>query len=244
MSTTRDLITAAARLINVVDATESLTDEDAQAFERALNGMIDSWSNNRLMIHGIKQYVHTLTPSNPSFTIGPGGDLDVVRPLAIEQMNARFGVGSAQVDLPMQPLTDAQYATIPMKNLGNLYPRRYYDDRAYPLRTVTLYPVPGTLSVVVWLREPLLTYATLDDVISLPPGYERAFRFNLAVEIAPEFGKEVGEPIASIASAAKLELERLNSVPRYLTGDGAMSRYNNRYFPILTGGFNSGWGSF
>lgn len=244
MSTVRDLIHSAARLINVVAASEQLNDADAQIFESALNQLLSSWSNNRLLIYGIQQQVLTLTPGAISFTIGPGGDLNTVRPMAIEQLYARTGVGSGQLDMPMQPLTDAQYAGISVKNTASTYPFAYYDDRAFPLRTVTLFPVPGSSQVVCWLRQPLLIYDSLDDEIELPPGYERAIRYNLAVEVAPEFGKEVPDIVATIGGFAKAELERLNSVPRYLRGDGAMSQHGQEYFNYITGNFNWGWGKW
>ena len=83
----------------------------------------------------------------------------------------------------------------------------------------------------------------LDTPIDFPPGYERFFRLNLAVEIAAEFGKKLRDETIAMAQAAKLELETLNSTPVYLRGDGGLQGRNThgRYFNYITGNFLPYW---
>jgi len=45
----------------------------------------------------------------------------------------------------------------------------------------------------------------------VPPGYLRAFRFNLAVEIATEFGIDPPQNVARIAMSSKRNLKRINN---------------------------------
>jgi hypothetical protein len=45
----------------------------------------------------------------------------------------------------------------------------------------------------------------------MPPGYLRAFRYNLACEIAPEFGVEPPPTVARIAMTSKRDLKRQNN---------------------------------
>jgi hypothetical protein len=238
-TSTRQLITGALRLIGVVQANESPTPEDMEISVSALDALIDSWSNNRLMIYTIKPRSFPITGSQ-TYTLGPGGDWDITRPMNIENAYARLNAGSAQqLDIAMQSLTDAQYAGISVKNTSSTFPFAFYDDGAYPLRTITLFPIPnGQSEIVLWLREPLIDLVDLDQPVMYPPGYERAFRFNLAVELAAEFGKTLPTQVIAVASVSKLELERLNSVPRYLHGDSGMSRTGKgRFFNYITGGF-------
>lgn len=246
MSTTRDLINGSARLINIVQKGEVLDADDMDVAVYALKGMQESWSNNRLMIYHINQYEFPLQESKRTYTLGPGGDWDVERPMKIENMTARLQRGSLQqVDIIVRGLTVHEYQGIGVKNTPSTFPFAYYDDNAYPLRNVTFFPVPlGPCSIVLWLREPLLDLTDIDAEVNYPPGYERAFRYNLAVELAPEYGKQVSQEILMKANTSFQELERLNSVPMYLHGDGGMNRTGrNRYFNWITGNFTWSFGA-
>jgi len=46
----------------------------------------------------------------------------------------------------------------------------------------------------------------------LPPGYERALRLNLAVELMPEY-QVANQQVAAMARQAKAGIKRTNSVP-------------------------------
>ena len=47
--------------------------------------------------------------------------------------------------------------------------------------------------------------------IYFPPGYLRAFRFNLAMELAPEFGVEPSPQVTRIAMTSKRNIKRINN---------------------------------
>ena len=189
-------------------------------------------------------YLGGTTPTNPFSVIVQEAQIQtdwiVERPMAIEQMYARLNAGSPQeLDILIQPLTDAQYASISVKNTTSTFAFAFYDDRSYPTRNITLFPIPGSGSeVVLYLRTPLLDLTNLDAVVDFPPGYERAFRYNLAIELAPIYGKTITPEIAARAAASIKDLERLNSVPRFIKGDSGMNRNGrNRFFNWITGNF-------
>ena len=73
MSTTRDMINSAARLINIVQQNEVLNADNMNVAVYALNAMIESWSNNRLMIYNVKEYVFPLTGAI-TYSLGPTSD--------------------------------------------------------------------------------------------------------------------------------------------------------------------------
>jgi len=239
MSTVRELINGAGRLISIIQQNEAMTGDNLQVALYALTHMIDSWSNNRLLVYSIQEYVFPLTGA-ASYTLGPGGDWNIERPMKVQNAYARLQPSaSQQLDIAMQSLTVEQYAGIAVKNTPSTFPFAFYDDNNYPQRTITLFPIPtGPADIVLWLREPLLDLANLDQEVTYPPGYERAFRFNLALELAAEFGKICSPEVIAKAEASILQLERLNSNPMFLRGDGGMSRSGrNRYFNWITGNF-------
>jgi len=59
--------------------------------------------------------------------------------------------------------------------------------------------------------EELTQPATLVTTLAFPPGYLRAFRYNLACELAPEFGVEPSPTVKRIAMTSKRNLKRINN---------------------------------
>jgi hypothetical protein len=53
--------------------------------------------------------------------------------------------------------------------------------------------------------------ATLATQMLFPPGYLRAFTYNLAMEIAPEYGIEPSPQVQRIAMTSKRNLKRINN---------------------------------
>lgn len=245
MTTVRDLVTGAMRLVGLVAAGEKPNDDDMDTCVQALSGMIDSWSNSKLLQYTINPYVFNLNPGQQQYTLGPGGDWDTARPMMIQNAYVRLNQGvTNQLDIPMKTLTDKEYGDISIKNMGSNFPWAIYDNGNYPLRTVTVFPIPSTqCQIVFWLWQPLVNLDNIDEVVTYPPGYERAFRFNLAVEIAPEFGKECPAQVVATAKVSKDELKRMNHIPVFMKGPGAIPRGSNSTRgagAILTGGFTFG----
>ncbi|WP_337241691.1 hypothetical protein, partial [Proteus faecis] len=69
---------------------------------------------------------------------------------------------------------------------------------------MTIYPKPTRLLEWHFVSvEQLTKPATLDTDLFFPPGYLRAFKSNLACEIAPEFGVEPPPTVQRIAMTSK-----------------------------------------
>jgi hypothetical protein len=47
--------------------------------------------------------------------------------------------------------------------------------------------------------------------LTFPPGYLRAFVYNLAMEFAPEFGVEPSPQVQRIAMTSKRDIKRINN---------------------------------
>lgn len=231
--TGRDLVSASLRLIGAVAPGETPAASEATDGLAALNRMISSWSTEELIIHAVTAETPlTLTVGDGTVTMGTAGDI-TTRPLSIEAAVIRDGT----TDLPpMRLLTLAEYAAIPDKSTQSTYPTSLYDNGGYPLRTLTLYPVPSAAkSLVLFTKRELTQIATLDTAISLPPGYEEALVYNFAIRIAPEYGKVVPDAVALIAVESKASVKRANIKPAYLRCDPALVASGG--FNILTGDF-------
>lgn len=75
-----------------------------------------------------------------------------------------------------------------------------------------VYPVPTRLLEWHFISiDELSQPASLTTSLYFPPGYIRAFRYNLACELAPEFGIEPSRQIQRIAMTSKRNLKRINN---------------------------------
>lgn len=239
MSSVRQLITRALRLINYVEPGGDIPNEIMDVGQEVLDAMIQSWSNDPLMIYSRNPYAFPVTAGLKEYTLGPGGDWDIKRPMDISQAYVNWNAGlTAQVDLPVAILTDSQYASISVKNTPSAFAFSIYNNGNYPLNTISCWPVPNQNGVMtLWLVEPLIDYDNIDDEVQYPPGYYDAFCYSLAVHLGPELQKEVPQSIVSLAMNSKAAIAKLNSVPQYLSGDAGLTSNRQRQFNYITGNF-------
>ena len=234
MATALKIINGALRLLQVAADDVVLTDSEANDALEALNQMLDSWSNESLMLYHVTREQFTLTPGLNPHTIGSAGNLATDVPLNIEAATVTVG----GVDYPIIPVDYDDYAVIKLKTLSNVYPEYLYFDKSNPiLGQIYLYPVPSTASTFnLYSRKALTKFSSLTDDIILPPGYERALKYCLAVDIAPEYQISAGQDIVALAVEAKAKLKRTNKRPLTLQIDpAALAVSGKRRFNIYTG---------
>lgn len=203
MSTALQLITGAARLLQVVRKSEALSNDEAQDGLTALNDMLDSWSNWSVGIRQRTWENFNLSPA-ASYTIGTGQTLNTVVPSLIRA--AKINVGGGDHDLEI--ITDQQYEDIFLKTLSTNIPEVINSDNGYPFATLRMYPQLNAAAVLKLLSEKQGTaIASLTTVLSFQPGWQRAARFNLAIELAAEYGVTIPAQVPVIARIAKSAIE-------------------------------------
>jgi hypothetical protein len=234
--TGRDLISASLRLIGAIAPGETPSATEATDGLASLNRMLDSWSNEGLMIYTLtKEASIPLTPAKNAYTLGASGDL-TSRPMEIER--ATIQDAASGVEYPINPLTASEWAGIQLKTNQSNYPYAMFDDGGYPQRTIYLYPTPSAANKLnLYTLRPLTTISTLDTVLSFPPGFERALVFNGAIELSAEYG---GAPPSDMvmmnASEAKNSIKRSNFRQSHLRCDSAIRSAGK--FNIETGDYN------
>jgi len=228
MTTLRDLITGSLRLIEELGAGQTATAEDTQDAFTAIVAMINSWSIQGGLVYTESVEAFPLVSAQALYTIGTGGNFNTVRPTEIYAAN--IDDGSSIMGLTIY--SRDQYASI-VDNTGiQGTPEVLYYDANYPLGNIRLYPTPAqTDNLILYTKKPITSFTSIDDVLVLPEGYERAFRFNLAMEIAPEFGKQASATVQSIAIESKNAVIAQNSKhnPPNMRVDEALLQFNNSY---------------
>lgn len=232
MGTANQIIDDALKKIGVWETGRSATAEEAADGLRALNLLIDSWSNENLMLFQFVQRTKALTAGDATYTIGSSGDIDTTRPVRI---HTAFIRDASNDDSPLEIVNTDDFSKIPLKSVGNAYPVVLHYRPAYPLATITLYPEPSTgLTLYLECWDQITQFTALTTSASLPPGYERALIYNLAVELAPEYGVAVPQEVMRAASDSKSRIKDVNDteVP-VLESDLLLGGINSR----LTGLF-------
>lgn len=174
----------------------------------ALNLLKDSWSEENLIQHDNSYESFPIIGGTYQYTLGPTGDMPTTRPTTINTAFLRLN----GVDYPLEIITDGEYDKIYRKETVSAYPTQMLVNYSYPNVTIKLWPVPSQdFTLFIDSFKPLADF-TLDGEIALPPAYIRAFKYNLAVEMYPEYpGLPVSEATVLLAEESKKVMKRSNS---------------------------------
>lgn len=191
-STALDLVTAALQDLGVLTEGETPPGAGSSFALDTLNAMIDGWKAERLMVPSVTRSTVAITASDGTYTIGPTGDIVVVRPMFIEAVRYSDSTPDPDYEYPLSSLTEQGYAALPMKAQTSTNPSAYYYNPTYPNGTINLFPIPtsSTLTLVVYHGTAITVFSTLATSFSLPPAYERMIVKNLALELAPSYHRE------------------------------------------------------
>jgi hypothetical protein len=210
-TTAGDQINAALRLIGQLAEGEVPSAATAQDALTAMNQMIDSWNTERLSVFSTQDQVFSWPPNAISRTLGPSGDFVGNRPILLDD-STYFKDASTGISFGIKIINQQQYDGIAVKTVTSTYPQVIWINMNYPDIEMYVYPVPTR--VLEWhfiSVDELHQAASLSTVLALPPGYLRAFKYNLACELAPEFGVEPSPTVSRIAMTSKRNLKRINN---------------------------------
>lgn len=234
--TALDVITSSMRLIGTLASGETPSDAEASDALDVLNGMVDSWQAERLMIFSTQRVVTDsngnplmLTSGKQSYTVGTGGDFDIPRPARIDTYSVINLANAAQpLELPLgSGLTDDEWQGVPVKNTFSSLPVTVWNDLSYPFMTLWYWPIPNTaVGVALYIWQSLSEFVDLTTDYTFPPGYYEALRYNLAGRLIAEYPgnytQEVLSAIPILALSAIAKVKSFNAPVNYLLCDEAL----------------------
>lgn len=211
MTTARDLIASTHRLLNLVDAGNTLPEAVYQENLVSLNRMLDSWSAERLSVYNTQDQVFTWPASIASRTLGPTGDFVGLRPVLLDDATY-YRDSSTGISFGIKQINQQQYNGIAVKTVTSTYPQVIWVNMEYPNIEMTVYPVPTRELEWHFISIQELTQpAGLATDLAFPPGYLRAFSYNFACEISAEFGVDPSAQVKRIAMSSKRNIKRINN---------------------------------
>lgn len=232
--TAGDQINRALRLLGVLAEGETPSASTSNDALVALNQMLDSWSTERLAVYSTTDQAFTWPASTISRTLGPTGDFVGTRPIELDD-STYFIVNTISYQINI--INQEQYDSIALKTARSTFPSVLFVNQSFPNIEMFIYPVPTTDLAFHFISvAPLSEPALLTTELSFPPGYMRAFAYNLAMELAPEFGVEPSRQVQRIAMTSKRDLKRINNPMDVMSMPGGVLMTGPR-FNIYTGGF-------
>jgi hypothetical protein len=211
-----DQINRALRLLGVLAEGETTSASVMQDSLMAMNQMIDSWNTERLSVFSTIDQIVEWPVGSINATLGPSGSLvrlngTAIRPILVDDATY-FRDPQTNVSYGIKLINQQQYDGIAVKTVTSTYPQVMFVNMTYPNIDIYLYPKPTRLLEFHFISvEELSQPATLATTLAFPPGYLRAFTYNLAMEIAPEFGVEPSDQVKRIAMTSKRNLKRINN---------------------------------
>jgi hypothetical protein len=198
--TALELIARSMRLINALAGGEQPTSADANDGLETLNELIDGWSTQSMAVYGEDNDEFQTVAGVQMYTTGPGGTSGIItRPVYItDAYCVRQGITTY-----IHVVDQIAFNTIPLKNIQQPLVERMLYINDFPLGQIVLWPVPSeVVTIGLTTTRVLANITSLQQVIALPPGYLRALRYNLAVDLWPEYSNKITD-IGQIRDTAR-----------------------------------------
>lgn len=184
-----------------------------------LNRMLGRWNAEMGPIYGQVAESLTWTASQVSRTIGTSGNFNTDRPQQIVLAQYR---DSNSVDTEIPVLTFDEYQRIPDKATTGAAPQVIGYNPTYSSAQGTLYVYPVPTAEFTLRLTSIKLLASISDAtatLTLPPGYEDAFVWNLVARLCSEYGIAIQPYWAQQAYESKKALEQMNSAPPQMWPD-------------------------
>ena len=213
-TTRNELIADALRLLGVVAEGGTPTSDQYSTGAEALNLLLKEWETAGLPIWAIKKQSISLSASTASYTIGLSQTVNVAKPLRIYQ--AYLHDTSSSVDVPMVRLSQEEYNRLGNKTSeGN--PVNYYYENLRTTGTIYFFPTPDSTAasgktVEIVYQAPFQDFDSSTDEPDVPQELMRALKFNLAADLAWDYGYPIKDRQLLMMKAEALKQEAFSFV--------------------------------
>jgi hypothetical protein len=203
-----DIVKGALRKIGAIATGEPISYDEINEASLALNLLIKEWMAEGIGIWLYDTFSIPLVVNQESYTLGVGGDVTTVgRPLSI--VESRYHYYTDNRDLPMSLMTRDRYFALPVKNTSGI-PTQYYYEPQLVMGVFYIWPIiTATTSDTVraTARVEVEDFDTAANTADFPKEWFSALLWNLAMDLAPEYGKEPSPFIVQRASLALMRAQ-------------------------------------
>lgn len=234
--TAQGLIDVALGCIRAVDPESSVTPNATQRSNAltALNLIVTSWQALGMQVWCTKTATLTLVNNQNNYALGTGGDLVIARPLSVSQ--AWLHDLTQNTDpIPVRMGGREEYNSWTTK-AANSPPYFAWYDPTYDVPgsnsgatekgMLHVYPTPGTTEASTYTLQfvytrPIQDFAALSDSVDFPQEWYNAVKWNLAHQIAFDYGV----PVLYLDRIKAIADDELNRVSGWDHETGSMFVY-------------------
>jgi len=193
-ATGHELILRALIEVGYAAPGEVISAADEQTAHLIAKRMMNSMGAERLSIFEILRTATTLTSGTRDYSVGPGGTINLARPLWIDAAGCVLdSTATTPIEIEIAVLTDADWQGISQKTLsafplqGVFYDRRFDANNRGLLST---YPTinAANAQLVIYTPNPATGFDALPTQYVFPPGYDELFHYELAYQCFGPFG--------------------------------------------------------
>jgi hypothetical protein len=193
------------RKLAILASGEAATEQELTDGLECLNDLLNSWAVERLILPYTTSENFSLVVGTSSYTIGSSGDFDTNRPIDIVQAFIR---DSNSTDHLLDICSYTQYNQLSSKGASNRPTVLYYKAN-YPLGVIYFNTAPtSSENLYIESIKHLTEFPDSTTDIDILPELKSALVYNLALELAPEFGIS---PAVLVLEKAQKTLNRLRS---------------------------------
>ena len=232
--TARDLINGSLRLINVLAKGETISSDDAQDALYSLNSLIESWGISGFMVYGQTTESFDLVAPKNKYIMGSDISNDLVSKVPLTINNATIEVNGSEI--PLRIVNEVEWSQVQNKSTTSNIPSIMFFNRFEDKAELFFWPVPqSNFKLNIYSKKSLVSINSINQTLLMPPGHERALRYNLAIELAPEYGKEPSILVIETANETKNSISLLNQSTIMMKADVMPLVSNSGGFDINKG---------
>lgn len=232
MSTATTIINDALLEIGVLADNETPTSTMSQGGLRALNRLMNLWSNNQAFAYVASTVSKALT-GQASFTVGPTGDVITDRPISVD---TAFVIRDG-ITYPVEVTDNQKWDTISYKAATGANTSIVYYAAEVPNGIVNVWPLATGCTLNLRVTNLVDSFPDLVTDVVMPPGYEEALIKNLAVNLAPSYKATVSPLTMTAAKTSLATVQKTNTVIPTLSIDSSLMGYRGGSLPAFLGGY-------
>jgi hypothetical protein len=220
----QQLAKGALQDLGMIALGQELNGPEGASVLELLNLVVDAMSVDRGLLFSIVRTTETLVSGTPSYTVGSGGDIDIVRPLWIARAGLIQDTGaSVPTEIPIAVLSKEQFADWPRKTEQSSQSRAIWYDHAAAAGLGAIYPLPipnaGTTQLVLYTPGGQVSqFAEITTEYAFAPGYALMVRRLLADALVPMYPQASAQSIAKVqqsAASIRRQIQAANTRPVY-----------------------------
>lgn len=196
-----------------------------------VNDLINLWATQGLKLWLNEDLALTLVSGQQQYSMGPGGDLNMTKPLSVFQAYYLTNTGSRQ---PLTILSRDEWTRLSQTNvLGAV--NSFFPDKQLAFLYVSFYNTPdvqaATGAVHLITRVAATNFVLTTDTIALPQEWYIALRWALADELATGQPAEIQARCSQRAGAYRTALEDwdVEDAPTFFQPDSRIQYSGGRF---------------